>query len=66
MPGMDGVEFYERLRSMQPTLCDRVTFVSGGAYTPRVCAFLQRNARPIVDKPLGAVALRQLFEHPAS
>lgn len=62
MPTMDGVEFFARLGEIEPDLCNRVTFVSGGAYTPRVQAFVLRTSRPVVDKPLSASDLRQLIE----
>jgi CheY-like chemotaxis protein len=52
MPELDGVEFYDELTRTQPGLASRLAFITGGAFTPRVIAFLEKNTRPTLEKPV--------------
>lgn len=51
MPVMTGIEFYEALLTKQPELAQRVIFVSGGAVTPKMDAFLQSVPNKRLAKP---------------
>jgi len=51
MPGMDGREFYERLRDNQPEASNHILFVTGDAISPRTRAFLELHELPFVAKP---------------
>ncbi|MCB9682996.1 MAG: response regulator [Alphaproteobacteria bacterium] len=52
MPGMDGVAFFEAIRSDHEPLAERVIFCTGGATTPDVEHFLTASGRPVLAKPL--------------
>jgi CheY-like chemotaxis protein len=60
MPELDGVEFEERLRGARPELSERLAFITGGAFTQRIQAFLGRNTRPVIEKPVSPDGLRAL------
>ena len=61
MPELDGVEFFERLQRARPDQSGRLAFITGGAFTQRVKSFLQRNTRPVVEKPIDPGTLRSLM-----
>ncbi|HJL17896.1 MAG TPA: PAS domain S-box protein [Sandaracinaceae bacterium LLY-WYZ-13_1] len=54
MPGLSGMELYERLVEVRPVLAERVVFVTGGSARPPVERFLARAKRPILRKPFDA------------
>jgi PAS domain S-box-containing protein len=58
MPGMTGIDFFQCLEAELPTLALRVVFLTGGAFTPAAKSFLDRNDRPVVEKPFEADTLR--------
>lgn len=62
MPEMSGIDFYEQLEQRFPDAARRVVFVSGGAFTPRASAFLDRVTNPRIEKPFDARAVRKLVE----
>ena len=51
MPVMTGIEFYELLLSRDPALAARMIFMTGGAFTARAEAFLERSTNERLDKP---------------
>ncbi len=62
MPEMSGMEFYDQLEQRFPDAARRVIFVSGGAFTPRAHAFLDRVHNPRIDKPFDVPAVRSLVD----
>ena len=52
MPVMTGMDFYARLKESSPSLADRIVFITGGAFVPRVAEFLAHVPNPKLDKPL--------------
>lgn len=66
MPVVDGVEFFERLHRTRPDLVTRLAFVTGGAFTPRAQSFLERNTRPMAQKPVEPEGLRALVRQIAA
>ena len=58
MPEMTGMELYDALGERAPALRSRMVFLTGGAFTPAAEAFLERVARPCVNKPFGIAELR--------
>jgi CheY-like chemotaxis protein len=64
MAGLSGVDFHERLGAMAPEQCDRAVYMTGGAFTPRTQAFLERPSIRHLEKPFGLVELQRLVrEH---
>jgi CheY-like chemotaxis protein/anti-sigma regulatory factor (Ser/Thr protein kinase) len=54
MPGMTGMELYDRLLDVLPEVVERIVFMTGGAFAPRAADFLQRIPNPCLDKPVRA------------
>jgi len=60
MPGMTGIDLYERVRQVRPGLEARFAFLTGGAFTERAQSFVKRPGLRVGTKPLTANALRRL------
>jgi CheY-like chemotaxis protein len=59
MPEMTGRDFYEELEQVAPALRARVIFMTGGAFTPAMRAFLDRVPNGRVTKPFRQAELEQ-------
>jgi len=57
MPGMSGMEVYERLRAAFPGAEKRVVFVTGGAFVPRLAEFVRSIDNATVAKPFDEAQL---------
>jgi two-component system cell cycle sensor histidine kinase/response regulator CckA len=62
MPTMTGIEFYETLLAQNPDLAPRVVFISGGAITAKVDAFLQSVPNLRIEKPFKIATLRNTIQ----
>jgi CheY-like chemotaxis protein len=62
MPTMTGIEFYETLLAQNPDLARRVVFISGGAITGKVDAFLQSVPNLRIEKPFKIATLRNTIQ----
>jgi PAS domain S-box-containing protein len=54
MPDLTGMDLYETVQKAHPKLSQRIIFMTGGAFTPRAVAFLERIREaglPCVEKP---------------
>jgi len=51
MPGMSGIELYERVRTERPGVEERIVFMTGGAFTARAAEFLASVDNLRVEKP---------------
>lgn len=51
MPGLNGMELYEKLIARNPALVQRLIFITGDATRPTTHAFLEGSGRPYVLKP---------------
>ncbi len=51
MPEMSGVELFQHLEAEAPDQCERVVFLTGGAFTPRAQEFLSRVPNARLEKP---------------
>lgn len=58
MPGMSGPELYRQLSAIDPALAERTIFMSGGAVTAEVRAFIEANQERLIPKPLDMARLR--------
>jgi signal transduction histidine kinase/CheY-like chemotaxis protein len=52
MPGMTGMELYERLEALGLAVRERMLFLTGDVSTPRARAFLARVPNRAVEKPV--------------
>ena len=62
MPGMGGIEFYDRLIAADQKSAQRVVFLSGGAFTEDTQAFLSNVPNPTVAKPFDSEKLLGLIQ----
>ncbi|MBZ4417528.1 ATP-binding protein [Myxococcus sp. RHSTA-1-4] len=51
MPGITGMDVYERVRESAPDLSKRFIFITGGSYTARARQFLERVPNRQIEKP---------------
>ena len=52
MPVVDGKSFYDTIQEEHPKLVDRIVFMSGGAFTPRLRKFAASVSNPVLQKPV--------------
>jgi CheY-like chemotaxis protein len=52
MPGLSGMDVYKRLSQLRPEVVPRIVFVTGGAFTPHMTAFLESIPNRVLDKPV--------------
>jgi len=50
-PAMNGIEFYQWLKSTKPSLTRRVIFTTGDMMHDDIEAFLKQTGRPYLPKP---------------
>jgi PAS domain S-box-containing protein len=61
MPGLTGIEVYERVTAKYPEHSKKFVFMSGGAFTPTARDFLARTESPRLEKPFEIAQLRTLL-----
>ncbi len=59
MPGMSGMELYDKLRALHPELAARTIVITGDTTSPGVVEFLERLETPVLQKPFD---LRRLID----
>jgi CheY-like chemotaxis protein len=52
MPEVDGKSFYDAIIKDHPELAERIVFMSGGAFTPRLRKFASAVSNPVLQKPV--------------
>jgi PAS domain S-box-containing protein len=62
MPGITGIDLYERVARDRPELASRFVFISGGTYTARARDHLDRVPNPRVEKPFRIAQLVDAVE----
>lgn len=60
MPEVSGMDVYETVLEERPDLAERFIFMTGGAFTERARAFLDRVSNPKLEKPFDGKTLRML------
>jgi CheY-like chemotaxis protein len=60
MPTMSGMDVYVAIRKIEPDQARRMVFMTGGAFTPTVLAFLESVENARIEKPLERSTLRDL------
>ncbi|MBX7080645.1 MAG: response regulator [Nannocystaceae bacterium] len=60
MPGISGIDVYETVRQRHPDQAARFVFMTGGAFTPKAKAFLDRYGGEWMAKPFALSELRAL------
>jgi len=59
LPGVTGMDLYERLHTIAPELVGCMVFMTAGACTPEAAAFLGRPGIARLDKPFRLDELRR-------
>jgi CheY-like chemotaxis protein len=62
MPGLSGVDVYERIAESRPGTERRIVFLTGGAFDPRAQALLERPDVQWLEKPMSPADLRRMVE----
>ncbi len=52
MPGMSGIDFYERVNDRHPELARRFVFATGGAVDAQAAEFLDSSGATTLEKPI--------------
>jgi PAS domain S-box-containing protein len=60
MPGMSGIDLYERLRQERPGVERKIVFMTGGAFTARAVQFLANVANRRVEKPFDMTLVERI------
>ncbi len=58
MPGMSGIEFYERLSALAPDLLERIVFCTGATFSTDTRQFFERVPNRILEKPFDPGTVR--------
>jgi len=61
MPEVDGKSFYDAIKKDHPQLSDRIVFMSGGAFTPRLRRFAAAVPNPVLQKPVSREDLESML-----
>jgi signal transduction histidine kinase len=61
MPEVDGKSFYDAVKQDHPHLSDRIVFMSGGAFTPRLRRFAASVPNPVLQKPVSREDLESML-----
>ena len=62
MPELDGVGLYRELERQQPSLLQRLAFVSGSTEVPEYASFCEQTAVTLLGKPFGVADLHRLVQ----
>jgi DNA-binding NtrC family response regulator len=62
MPGLNGMEMYDRLKSRRPEVLDRLIFSTGDLVSEEAAEFVRTTDCVVLQKPFELAALRDLVE----
>lgn len=63
MPSMSGIDFFDRLSRLDPSLAQRCGFITGGVFTERARSFAEAlPAARLVRKPFQPKTIKELVE----
>jgi CheY-like chemotaxis protein len=51
MPGLNGVQFYEKIKERRPDLLQKIIFISGGTFSGEMADLLAEIPNPKLKKP---------------
>ena len=60
MPGMSGIDFYEKLRTLAPEVMDRIVFCTGATFSTDTRQFFERVPNQLLEKPFDPGAVRSI------
>jgi hypothetical protein len=56
------MDFFGVVQRLYPQLVKRISFITGGAFTPDTSKFLETAARPVLGKPFTLESLTSFIE----
>lgn len=62
MPGLNGIELYERLKVMQPAILQRIIFSTGDLVSEEAALFVRRTDCVVLQKPFELATLRATID----
>jgi CheY-like chemotaxis protein len=62
MPGLSGIDLYDRLRVERPTILSRLIFSTGDVVSEDAAAFVEGTCCTVLQKPFELSALKGLIE----
>jgi CheY-like chemotaxis protein len=62
MPGVSGMDVFEKVMAQDPSLGARFIFMTGGTFTDRARAFRERVSNTVLNKPLDSASVRRHIE----
>jgi PAS domain S-box-containing protein len=62
MPETSGIEVFEAVHQRRPEIAARFVFMTGGAFTPRARAFLEKSEQQCLEKPFELQEIRELVK----
>jgi DNA-binding NtrC family response regulator len=62
MPGMNGLELYNRIEEIKPELAKRIIFITGDAAGRDTDAFIKRNRVLCIPKPIDVKKLKNSID----
>lgn len=60
MPGMSGIDFYEKLRTFAPDMISRIVFCTGATFSTDIRQFFDRVPNRLLEKPFDPGTVRSL------
>jgi CheY-like chemotaxis protein len=60
MPGMSGIDFYEKLRTLAADMTGRIVFCTGATFSTDTRQFFERVPNQLLEKPFDPGAVRSL------
>jgi PAS domain S-box-containing protein len=61
MPNVSGIDVYEALQASAPELAKRIVFMTGGAFSTRARAFLEKVPNVSISKPFTLESIRTIL-----
>jgi two-component system NtrC family sensor kinase len=62
MPGLNGQEIYERIKSSNPAVSDRMIFITGDVINEKTQTFLEQSRRVCLSKPFSLEDFRKAVD----
>jgi CheY-like chemotaxis protein len=62
MPGLSGIDLYERLRVERPEILPRIIFSTGDVVSEEAAAFVDSTSCVVLQKPFELSTLRRLID----
>lgn len=62
MPGISGMEVFEKFVASKPSHADRIIFMTGDTASPESAVFLSDKSNPVISKPFQLADVTRVIE----